>query len=110
MQWINPIARRDGSRIGSRLADCVESASGAMREPNANRIADLVRELSLRRLHDGQFDECDLTLHDLELIRQSLIKTLVGIYHGRISYPSTEQMTGVIPPAQPAQSPAARSA
>jgi cyclic-di-AMP phosphodiesterase PgpH len=69
------------------LADCAESACRAMREPNASRIEPLVHELAMRRLHDGQFDECDLTLRDLARIEHSLVKTLLSIYHGRMAYP-----------------------
>ena len=32
----------------------------------------------MKRLLDGQFDECDLTMRDLELIERALIKTLLG--------------------------------
>jgi membrane-associated HD superfamily phosphohydrolase len=40
---------------------------------------------------DGQFDECDLTFRELAMIRQSLVKSLISIYHARITYPSDEQ-------------------
>lgn len=71
------------------IADAVESATRAMSEPNASRIETLVHDIAMRRLTDGQFDECDLTMRDLEGIERSLVKTLLGIYHGRIAYPST---------------------
>jgi membrane-associated HD superfamily phosphohydrolase len=76
------------------LCDCVESACRAMSEPSASRIENVVHELAMRRLTDGQFDECDLTMRELELVERSLVKTLLGIYHGRIAYPSTQQQTG----------------
>ena len=41
-------------------------------------------------LQDGQFDNCDLTMRDLHLIEQSLVKSLCAMYHGRIAYPKTE--------------------
>jgi membrane-associated HD superfamily phosphohydrolase len=71
------------------ICDAVESAVRAMPEPNASRIETLVHDLSMKRLLDGQFDECDLTFRDVEQIERALIKTLLGIYHGRIAYPST---------------------
>ena len=43
----------------------------------------------MARLLDGQFDESNLTMRDLELVERTLVKTLTGIYHGRIAYPST---------------------
>jgi putative nucleotidyltransferase with HDIG domain len=77
------------------ICDAVESAVRAMPEPNATRIENLVHDLAMKRLHDGQFDECDLTFKDLEMIERSLTKTLLGIYHGRIAYPSTAGIVGV---------------
>jgi membrane-associated HD superfamily phosphohydrolase len=75
------------------LADCVESATRAMAEPTASRIESLVHDLAMKRLMDGQFDECDLTMRDIERIERALVKTLLGIYHGRIAYPSTISTT-----------------
>jgi putative nucleotidyltransferase with HDIG domain len=39
------------------------------------------------RLEDGQFNECDLTLRELDLIEKSVCETLQGIFHSRIEYP-----------------------
>jgi len=36
---------------------------------------------------DGQLDECDLTLRDLEKISQAFLRVLMGIYHHRVDYP-----------------------
>ena len=83
------------------LADAVESATRTMAEPNPSRIESLVHDLAMKRLLDGQFDECDLTMRDLERIERSLVKTLAGIYHGRIAYPSTVSMTQPSAPPQP---------
>jgi putative nucleotidyltransferase with HDIG domain len=75
------------------LADASESATRCMKEPTAGRIESLVHELSMKRLLDGQFDECDLTLRDLDRVEKSLTKTLLSIYHGRLAYPSTASLT-----------------
>ncbi len=73
------------------ISDCVESASRTLSEPTPARIDSLVNELIRKRLDDGQFDECGLTLREIAEIRESLIKSLIGIYHGRVKYP--EQRT-----------------
>jgi hypothetical protein len=70
------------------LADCCESACRAMHQPSSSRVESLVHELTLRRMRDGQFDECDLTMRDLDRIERSLVKMLLGIYHTRLAYPS----------------------
>ena len=41
------------------------------------------------RLDDGQFDECDLTLRDLERIREAFVGQLLGMYHQRVAYPQS---------------------
>jgi putative nucleotidyltransferase with HDIG domain len=73
------------------VADVVESASRTLSEPTPARLEGLVRDLIEKRLDDGQFDECGLTLREIAEIRESLIKSLIGIYHGRVKYP--EQRT-----------------
>ena len=73
------------------MADSVESASRTLSEPTPSRIEGLVSDLIDKRLRDGQFDECGLTLREIAEIRDSLIKSLIGIYHGRVKYP--EQRT-----------------
>ena len=70
------------------LCDAVESATRAMAEPNPARIEGLVRQLSKKRLMDGQFDECDLTFRELRIIEDSIIKSMCAVYHSRISYPT----------------------
>jgi putative nucleotidyltransferase with HDIG domain len=70
------------------LADAVESATRTLTEPTSSRIESLVRSLADKRLMDGQFDECDLTLRELRAIVDSISKSVTSIYHGRISYPS----------------------
>jgi cyclic-di-AMP phosphodiesterase PgpH len=69
------------------LSDAVESASRALTEPTPARIASLVHDLAMKRLLDGQFDECGLTLEELEVIERSLVKSLTAVYHGRVKYP-----------------------
>jgi putative nucleotidyltransferase with HDIG domain len=73
------------------LADAVESASRALVEPTPARIESLVHDIALKRLLDGQFDCCGLTLQELATIEDSLVKSLTAVYHGRIKYP--EQRT-----------------
>ncbi len=73
------------------MSDAVESASRTLSEPTPARIEGLVRDIIDKRLRDGQFDECGLTLREIGEIRESLIKSLIGIYHGRVKYP--EQRT-----------------
>ncbi len=72
------------------MADAVESASRALVEPTPSRIESLVDEISRKRLLDGQFDECGLTLEEVHKIGDSLVKSLTAVYHGRVKYPDQE--------------------
>jgi putative nucleotidyltransferase with HDIG domain len=69
------------------VADAVESASRVLKEPTPSRIENLVEEISMKRLLDGQFDECGLTLEEVRKIGESLVKSLTAVYHGRVKYP-----------------------
>ena len=69
------------------LADSVEAASRTLKEPNAGNIEELVHKVINNKFIDGQLDECDLTLKDLEKISAVFVRILSGIYHSRITYP-----------------------
>ncbi len=73
------------------LADAVESASRVLVEPTPSRIESLVQELAMKRLLDGQLDESGLTLSEVRIVQESLVKSLTAVYHGRVKYP--EQKT-----------------
>jgi membrane-associated HD superfamily phosphohydrolase len=47
----------------------------------------MVTRIIDERIADGQFDECDLTLRDLERIRNAFVEQLLGMYHTRVAYP-----------------------
>ena len=69
------------------LADTVESAVRSLTEVTPTRIEAVVHNMSMKRLQDGQFDECDLSLRELSQIEASISKTLAAHYHGRMAYP-----------------------
>lgn len=73
------------------IADACESACRTLTEPTPKRIESLVNNIVMRRLLDGQFDECALQMSDIRKIQDSVIKSLIGIYHGRIKYPDAPE-------------------
>ncbi len=38
------------------------------------------------KLHDGQFNDCDINIMELDKIKQTLVKNLTGVTHKRIKY------------------------
>ncbi len=69
------------------IADAVEAASRTLPEPTSTKLQALVQKLINVIFSEGQLDECDLTLKDLNLIAHSFVHTLEGIYHARPAYP-----------------------
>ncbi len=69
------------------LSDIVEGAVRSLTEITPSKIETVVHNMSMRRLQDGQFDECDLSLRELSQIEASISKTLTAHHHGRIAYP-----------------------
>lgn len=69
------------------LADAAESAARSLTEATPTKVEVLVHGIAMKRLQDGQFDDCDLTLRELSLIETSLSKSLAAHHHGRIAYP-----------------------
>ena len=69
------------------IADAVEAASRTLDDPSPARLKGLIRRIIDYIFLDGQLNECDLTLRDLEKIAQSFQRVLMGIHHQRVSYP-----------------------
>ncbi len=72
------------------LADSVEASVRSLASHDEPAIRAMVSRIISERLIDGQFDECDLTLRDLDRIRESLISQLLAMYHRRIAYPTNK--------------------
>ena len=72
------------------LADAVESSSRALSDPTPGSLRKLVRDMLMKRLLDGQFEESGLTLTELHVIEETLCKGLIALYHSRIKYPDAK--------------------
>ncbi|MGP7819048.1 HD family phosphohydrolase [Niallia sp. 01092] len=73
------------------IADSVEAAVRSLTSPTTEQIEGLIKNIISDRLQDGQLDDCDLTLKELEIIRNTLCETLKGIFHSRIEYPDMKK-------------------
>ncbi len=69
------------------LADGVEASVRSLAARDEPAIRAMVSRIIEERTADGQFDECELTMRDLERIREAFIEQLLGMYHTRIAYP-----------------------
>ena len=71
------------------LADSVEATCRSLSELTVARIKGVVQNIINKIFADGQLDECELTLKDLNKIAKSFNNTLSGIFHQRIEYPES---------------------
>jgi hypothetical protein len=74
------------------LADAAEGAVRSLSEPTPTKIEAVVHNMAMKRLQDGQFDECDLSLRELSQIEASISKSLAAHHHGRVAYPKPPEM------------------
>jgi len=84
------------------LADGTEASVRSLAEKKPETIRAMVERIVSDRLAEGQLDECDLTLRDLQQIKDAFCELLLGVYHERIPYP--EDRIARIPPASQAAS------
>ena len=72
------------------LADSVEASVRSLSSRDEPAIRAMVARIFEERIADDQFDECNLTLRDLEKIREAFVAQLLGMYHQRIAYPQNK--------------------
>jgi hypothetical protein len=69
------------------LADSTEASVRSLATRDEASIRAMVARIIEDRIADDQFDECDLTLRDIERIREAFVAQLLGMYHQRVAYP-----------------------
>lgn len=72
------------------LADAVEALSRTLEEPTPSRVKEMVRGAVKSKFLEGELDESNLTLRNLERITQSFVRVLNAIFHTRVNYPKSE--------------------
>ncbi|MCQ2377767.1 MAG: HDIG domain-containing protein, partial [Victivallaceae bacterium] len=73
------------------LADACEAATRSISSPSKERIEKMVDDIIDARMRGGQLCHSALTLGELAEVRKCLVKTLIGIHHGRIAYSHGEK-------------------
>lgn len=69
------------------LADAVEAAARTLTEPTPGKVQGMIEQVIKKVLEDGQLDECELTLKDLEKISAAFSWVILSAGHHRIDYP-----------------------
>lgn len=79
-----PFSRETGIVM---LADTVEAASRAMKQPTYSKLEGLINKLVDAKVDEGQLADTPLTFKDLRKIKEVFLTILSGIYHSRVEYP-----------------------
>lgn len=92
-RYDGPVPRSKESAI-IMMADSIEAAVRSLDEKDPVSIERMIRKIISSKMDDDQFAEADITLKEVEIIMQSFVKTLKGIYHTRIKYPDQKKEEG----------------
>lgn len=74
------------------LADGIEAASRAMKNPTYNKLENLINKIVDDHISEGQLDNCPLTFRHIQIIKETFLSILVGVYHSRVEYPEDEEL------------------
>ena len=69
------------------MSDSVEAASKSLREPTVDKIEQFVDSIIDKQIDEKQFNDCNITLLEIETVKKVLSKKLINIYHLRVEYP-----------------------
>ncbi|MGN7357771.1 HD family phosphohydrolase [Paenibacillus sp. SAF-054] len=69
------------------IADSVEAAVRSLRNPTVDQVETMIEKIIKSRLDDHQFNDCDLTMKELDIVAKTLKESVMGIFHSRIEYP-----------------------
>lgn len=70
------------------LADASEAAVRSIEKPTPKKIENMINRVFSAKINDGQLDYTQLTMAQINTVKQSIIFSLTNMLHGRIPYPS----------------------
>ncbi len=73
------------------MADAVEAASRSLKDYSAESISNLVDKITAARISESQLIEADISLKEINTVKEVFKKHLKEIYHSRIEYPAANQ-------------------
>ena len=81
----------DGPKPSSRISAIImicDACEAALRANNdKSRANEIVEKLVRQRFEQGQFTDCDVTMKQLDIIKETIVTTYIGIEHDRVKYP-----------------------
>ncbi len=90
------------------LADASEAASRSIEKPSPQKISNMMDDIFTAKIRDGQMDYANLTMAEINIVKQSFIFSLSNMLHGRIPYPKDHENNATQPTEKPSD-PSAKS-
>lgn len=69
------------------LSDTLEAASRSLKDYSPESISSLVEKMVKSKMNAGQFEDADISLKELNIVKAVLKSYLQQIYHARVAYP-----------------------
>jgi membrane-associated HD superfamily phosphohydrolase len=76
------------------IADASEAVVRSLTNRSPEAAEKAIRGIIEERMELEQFSDCDITMADLTIIRETLVNTLTGVYHHRVKYPNIKYRKG----------------
>ncbi len=73
------------------ICDSVEAASRSLKDYSPESISALVDRIVDGKSKEGQFDDADISLHELNTLKEEIKTYLQQMYHSRVSYPKRRE-------------------
>ena len=76
------------------ICDSVEAASRSLKSYSPDSISALVDKIVEVKASENQFDESNISLHELNILKEEIKSYLQQMYHSRVSYPKRKVKAG----------------
>lgn len=70
------------------VCDSVEAASRTLAEYSQESVSSLVEHIVSGKIDQGQFDESEMTIHEIEMMKETITSYILQVHHERIQYPN----------------------
>jgi len=73
------------------LADGVEASCRSMKDTTYSKLENQITRIVDEHIRDNQLSNCPLTFRQIQVIKESFLRILKGVYHSRIEYPDDKK-------------------
>ena len=72
------------------MSDAVEASTRSIPEKTEQNLSEMIDKVIGHQLSTGQYDNAEITMKEINTIREAFKRFIRGVYHVRISYPEAE--------------------